>query len=765
MVAGLFLAGSVNHIVTAAQGNPAEARNFDARIEHTRDLSRGPSETQITEIDRMRVGMSGLAATYDQATGATRSLRNRTGYLTGPNPGADAESLARGFVDDHHAALGLTINDISDKETTDSVHNRVTGSTHIYLRQVQGGLPVYNGQIRVSVNRDGRIVSVSNSFFPELSASFNQSQPAIDSDYAMIAAAASIGMDSAGTDASAARLMWLPIQRGEARLVWNFQLPTPDSMHHYDFTVDAATGQVWTRFDWVADGNYRVIPAPFESPNHAPVPPPVDGRTVEIDPNDPIASPFGWHDTNGIAGAEFTIHRGNNVHAYDDANNNNNPPPNQPDCGATLDCDFDFPIDFGTQQPNTYRPAAVTNLFYWNNLVHDIQYQYGFDEAGGNFQDNNYGNGGQGNDAVMAEAQDGGGNCNANMLTLPDGASPRMQMYTCSDANPSRDGDFDNAVIVHEYAHGISIRTVGGPNNTSCLNNTQQMGEGISDFLGLVYTAEASHTAEQARGMGTYLFGEPANGPGIRSAPYSTDFGVNDYLYSDMQGQSIPHGIGFVWATAAWEAYWELVNLHGFDPDLYNALGNAGNQRMMLYLQDGMQSVNCSPTFLDLRDAIIESAMNNHGGEDVCPLWDAFARRGQGLSASTPSPNSTSATNGFDVPPECGGGSGDFTLLQPLPGDAGVSNDFNSTGATPDSRVFVLASRSAGPSQVAIPGCSDVTMDLGGNPLRIGTTIADANGDATVTRTIPGGAAGNSIIIQAVDQASCTVSNSVTEEF
>jgi hypothetical protein len=292
------------------------------------------------------------------------------------------------------------------------------------------------------------------------------------------------------------------------------------------------------------------------------------------------------------------------------------------------------------------------------------------------------------------------------------------------------------------------------------------MGEGISDLLALVYTAEASHTGAMARGMGTYLFGEAANGPGIRSAPYSTDFGVNSFLYADMQGQSIPHGIGFVWATAAWEAYWELVNLHGFDPDLYNAQGGAGNQRIMLYLQEGMQTVNCSPTFLDLRDAIIESATNNHGGEDVCPLWDAFARRGQGVSAFTSSPNSTTATNGFDVPQECSGGSGGgFTLLQPLPGSAGVGNDFSSTGATPNSRVFVFASRSAGTSEVWIPGCGKLTMDFIGRPLRIGRTTADANGDATVTRTIPGGAAGKSLTIQAVDQASCTASNSVIETF
>ena len=61
--------------------------------------------------------------------------------------------------------------------------------------------------------------------------------------------------------------------------------------------------------------------------------------------------------------------------------------------------------------------------------MHDLTYQYGFDEPAGNFQTNNYGNGGLGNDAVKAEAQDGSGLNNANFATPPDGSQPRMQMF------------------------------------------------------------------------------------------------------------------------------------------------------------------------------------------------------------------------------------------------------------------------------------------------------------------------------------------------
>ncbi|MCB0781419.1 MAG: M36 family metallopeptidase, partial [Flavobacteriales bacterium] len=83
--------------------------------------------------------------------------------------------------------------------------------------------------------------------------------------------------------------------------------------------------------------DYRVYAWPLESPNHGP-------RTLQNAPwNDALnASPFGWHDTDGSAGPEFTITRGNNVWAQEDANGNNGTG-YSPDGG--VDLDFDFPID------------------------------------------------------------------------------------------------------------------------------------------------------------------------------------------------------------------------------------------------------------------------------------------------------------------------------------------------------------------------------------------------------------------------------------
>ena len=40
-------------------------------------------------------------------------------------------------------------------------------------------------------------------------------------------------------------------------------------------------------------------------------------------------------------------------------------------------------------EPDQYRDASTVNLFYINNLMHDVWYNYGFDPQAGNFQYNN----------------------------------------------------------------------------------------------------------------------------------------------------------------------------------------------------------------------------------------------------------------------------------------------------------------------------------------------------------------------------------------
>ncbi|MGJ7449800.1 M36 family metallopeptidase, partial [Aquipuribacter sp. MA13-13] len=86
------------------------------------------------------------------------------------------------------------------------------------------------------------------------------------------------------------------------------------------------------------------------------------------------------------------------------------------DVDGGADLTFDFEADL-SEHAQDYREAAVTNLFYMNNVIHDVMALYGFDEEAGNFQAFNYGGGPGGGDHVRAEAADGGGTNNANFST------------------------------------------------------------------------------------------------------------------------------------------------------------------------------------------------------------------------------------------------------------------------------------------------------------------------------------------------------------
>ena len=118
-----------------------------------------------------------------------------------------------------------------------------------------------------------------------------------------------------------------------------------------------------------------------------------------------------------------------------DQDDNNAPDFNSsPDGGASLT--FDFPLD-PTEHAQTYRSAATTNLFYANNMIHDLLHRYGFDEASGNFQANNYGRGGTGGDYVRAEAADGSSTNNAMFGTPSNDGGRRGCRCTCGRATSS----------------------------------------------------------------------------------------------------------------------------------------------------------------------------------------------------------------------------------------------------------------------------------------------------------------------------------------
>jgi len=189
-------------------------------------------------------------------------------------------------------------------------------------------------------------------------------------------------------------------------------------------------------------------------------------------------TPMGTADPWLAPTATYTF--GNNVEAYsdrnqyiDDAGATKNDGYNEG--GAALDGGYDFRADLTSaltfdrtyntaQAPNVsvnQIKAAITQIFYVTNWMHDYWYDSGFNEAGKNAQRDNFGRGGVGGDPLHAEAQDsadsGQGN-NANMSTFSDGIPPRMQMYVWNGL-PNRTLTPTGATLT--FADGIGASSFG----------------------------------------------------------------------------------------------------------------------------------------------------------------------------------------------------------------------------------------------------------------------------------------------------------------
>ncbi|MEM1095918.1 MAG: T9SS-dependent M36 family metallopeptidase [Bacteroidota bacterium] len=391
-------------------------------------------------------------------------------------------AAVRAYLDANHPDLGLTADDVADVVVTDLYSSERSGVTHVYLRQALDGVPVFNTFLGIHLDRQGRVFKADAQFVAGLRDRLDDTGAALDASTAARTAFSVLhlptplaltripeaqrrgGIGDRGTyfdaddftlDPIRTEFVYFATEEGTVRPAWHVSLNPAMTSDYWSLRLDAATGQELERHNWTiherfeaapakavsrpisllgstahplqAQGaTYNVFPMPVESPNHG-------SRALVSNVDDPDASPFGWHDINGRTGADFTFTRGNNVFAYEDRDSLN-VAGDRPDGGADLV--FDNPLDFNAD-PSSYTFAAVTNLFYWNNIAHDVFYHYGFDEAAGNFQQRNYTGRGQGVDFVRAEAQDGLGFNNANFATPPDGSRPRMQMFLWRPTNPN----------------------------------------------------------------------------------------------------------------------------------------------------------------------------------------------------------------------------------------------------------------------------------------------------------------------------------------
>ncbi len=206
-----------------------------------------------------------------------------------------------------------------------------------------------------------------------------------------------------------------------------------------DLTVDAAFDyRVWAD----TSGDKRPHDGPLDSSPHATGapgaarPPFVAPNLVSVDGLN--RNPDGGSDPWLTAGATTTT--GNNVDAYTDINSPNGFGGADFRAAITSAGVFDRVYDTaqGPLVSQDQQMAAITQLFYSINWLHDSWYDAGFTEAAGNGQLVNYGRGGEEGDPLRAEAQDAanqGRRNNANMSTPSDGMNPVMQVFLWTGNN------------------------------------------------------------------------------------------------------------------------------------------------------------------------------------------------------------------------------------------------------------------------------------------------------------------------------------------
>ncbi|HUR32072.1 MAG TPA: M36 family metallopeptidase [Saprospiraceae bacterium] len=380
---------------------------------------------------------------------------------------------------------------IKDQYRTD--HNNVE---HVYLVQSFHGIEILGASLNLAFLPDGRVLGSDHKLTILDGLTFPSENPKINAPQAISITGKELGIISRSVpdlvrytnsglpvyskeDIShqdiPASLCYLRDSKGEYRLVWTLQIESTNDGELYQTFVDALNGQLIAKDKLTlhcqfennyllnepscnneaaivndnlqappvnAPAQYRVLPLGIESPAHG-------NFDLISGAEDPVASPYGWHDTNGSAGAEFHTTRGNNVYAFLDRDWNYSTD-GDADGGANLI--FDFPFD-AANEPSGNQNVAVTNLFFWNNIMHDIAYKYGFNEVAGNFQAKNYSNQGNSDDYVEAHSQFGDSNpvqcgiedngnvdClnNANFASPIDGFNGRMKMFTWNQNNSNR---------------------------------------------------------------------------------------------------------------------------------------------------------------------------------------------------------------------------------------------------------------------------------------------------------------------------------------
>ena len=313
----------------------------------------------------------------------------------------------------------------------------------------------------------------------------------------------------------------------------------------------------------------------------------------------------------------------------------------------------------------------AVQVFFFMNQFHDhlAASPIGFNDAAGNFE---YGGTG-GNDLVLGNASDGANTDhglpdlnhidNANMSTPPDGDPPTMQMYLFRKVPafglggiPSANGGDDAEVVYHEYTHGLSNRLVVYPDGNSGLDNQQagSMGEAWSDWYAEDFLNQQGYKPDTGA-VGDVVMGEltfnsllrtqPLDCPAARwtpparaastPAPVATPTATSARSSTRQRFPEV-HSDGEIWSETLW--------------DTARRWPNTTARRLVTR---GMELSPPSPSFLDMRNAIIQADVVENAGANGDTMWQIFADRGMGYFASSVDGGDLQPVEDFSLPPDC----------------------------------------------------------------------------------------------------------------
>ena len=631
------------------------------------------------------------------------------GFLTAPQANAGAgrqnSGAARSFVKQNRRLFGLTDKQ-SDALKVEADYTNPDGNlSYVILAQRFNGLPVFRGEVAAMITRRGEIARMINNLAPGLDES-RLARDGMGAEDAVSLAAGYINREAKANELKAtkreadgakieygrgpfdwpitAEKMYFPTEMGVATLAWRVLLW--EKVAAFYVIVDAQSGALLWRKNISADQTQPATYNVYQNDSPAPLSPgpssPLTGVQGALIPRTNLTligneapntfNNLGWL-TDGSTATD-----GNNVEAGIDRDGTNGVDPAGKAVSATRQFVYDYNPAPGNPAPgdepipaaplSEFQKGVVTQLFYLNNVYHDRLYRAGFTEQARNFQADNFGRGGNGNDRVSAEAQDSSGTNNANFSPPADGGRGRMQMYIFVNPTPDRDGSLDADVVWHEFTHGLSNRLVGNSAGLG-LNQSAGMGEGWSDFYARMLAAGADEDVNGIYNTGGYVtFQFRAAAPtgnyyfGIRHFPYAvkTNLGPNGRPHNPLTFADIDpaqanitdgaftaptawtatevHAQGEVWCMTLLEVRARIINRMGFE---------AGNARMLQLTTDALKVTPLNPTFIAARDAIVAADRASFGGADLDDIWNGFAVRGMGFGATT---NGTQVTESFQLP-------------------------------------------------------------------------------------------------------------------